>query len=87
LEHLQKKPKRGRKPKKESPLKKLFSSEDSEFDVKKFMEEHNERVEEFYINQVCDLTLDEILDKISQNGMDSLTRTEKDKLDEYSKQI
>ena len=87
LEHLQKKSKRGRKPKKESPLKKLFSSEDSVFDVKKFMEEHNERVEEFYINQVCDLTLDEILDKISQNGMDSLTRTEKDKLDEYSKQI
>jgi len=33
------------------------------------------------------LTLDEILDKILQTGMDSLTRAEKDKLDEYSKQI
>jgi hypothetical protein len=33
------------------------------------------------------LTLDEILDKISSQGMESLTRAEKDKLDEYSKQI
>jgi hypothetical protein len=51
------------------------------------MEEHNARVEEFVKNQICDLTLDEILDKISSQGMESLTRAEKDKLDEYSKQI
>ena len=51
------------------------------------MEEHNGRVDEFLKNQICDLTLDEILDKISQNGIESLTRPEKDKLDEYSKQI
>jgi hypothetical protein len=33
------------------------------------------------------LTLDEILDKIVDQGIDSLTRAEKDKLDEYSKQV
>ena len=87
LEHLKKLNKKGRKPKTENRVKKVLSPENFTFDVKKFMEEHNTRVEEFLKNQVCDLTLDEILDKISQNGIDSLTRAEKDKLDEYSKQI
>jgi hypothetical protein len=33
----------------------------------------------------CDLTLDELLDKISDQGLNSLTEEEKNKLDEYSK--
>jgi hypothetical protein len=36
---------------------------------------------------VCDLTLDELLDKIGNQGMDSLTELEKQKLDEYSKSL
>ena len=33
----------------------------------------------------CTMTLDEILDKISEQGINSLTTEEKNKLDEYSK--
>ena len=87
LDHLKKINKKGRKPKTQNRVKEIFKDNTPAFDVKKFMEEHNGRVEEFLKNQVCDLTLDEILDKISQNGIESLTRAEKDKLDEYSKQI
>ena len=39
------------------------------------------------INQVCDLTLDELLDKMVDKGIDSLTDLEKQKLEEYSKSI
>jgi hypothetical protein len=35
----------------------------------------------------CDLTIDELLDKISDKGINSLTEEEKNKLDEYSKTI
>jgi serine/threonine protein phosphatase PrpC len=34
---------------------------------------------------VCNLTMDELLDKISDQGINSLTKEEKNKLDEYSK--
>jgi hypothetical protein len=37
--------------------------------------------------QTCNMTLDELLDKISINGMDSLSEIEKQKLDEYSKTL
>jgi hypothetical protein len=37
--------------------------------------------------EVCNMTLDEILDKINLEGMDSLSELEKQKLDEYSKSI
>lgn len=37
--------------------------------------------------QVCNMTLDELLDKISFQGMESLTEIEKEKLQEYSKSI
>ena len=87
LEHLKKLNKKGRKPKTQNRVKEIFIDKNPAFDIKKFMEEHNARVEEFVKNQICDLTLDEILDKISSQGMESLTRAEKDKLDEYSKQI
>lgn len=86
LEHLLKVNKRGRKPK-SNPIKEVLSNDHLGFDISKFMEENRIRVEEFLKNQVCDLTLDEILDKITEQGINSLTRAEKDKLDEYSKQI
>lgn len=37
--------------------------------------------------EVCNLTLDELLDKISQEGMESLSEVEKKKLEEYSKSL
>ena len=37
--------------------------------------------------EVCNLTLDELLDKIGTQGIDSLSEVEKEKLDEYSKSI
>ena len=36
---------------------------------------------------VCNLTIDELLDKIGDKGMGSLTELEKQKLDEYSKSL
>ena len=36
---------------------------------------------------ICTLTVDEILDKITDNGINSLTKSEKNKLDEYSKNV
>jgi len=37
--------------------------------------------------EICNLTLDELLDKISEQGMESLTEVEKQKLEEYSKSL
>jgi hypothetical protein len=37
--------------------------------------------------EVCNLTLDELLDKMVDQGMDSLSELEKKKLEEYSKSI
>lgn len=37
--------------------------------------------------EVCNLTLDELLDKIGKEGMNSLSDIEKQKLDEYSKSL
>ena len=37
--------------------------------------------------EVCNLSLDELLDKMVDQGMDSLTELEKKKLEEYSKSI
>jgi hypothetical protein len=51
------------------------------------MDEHNTRVLEFLNKSTCNLTIDEILDKISQKGINSLTKAEKDKLDKYSGEI
>lgn len=38
-------------------------------------------------SEVCDLTLDELLDKMVDKGINSLTDLEKQKLDEYSKSL
>ena len=37
--------------------------------------------------EVCNLTLDELLDKIGTEGISSLSEVEKQKLDEYSKSL
>jgi hypothetical protein len=37
--------------------------------------------------EVCNMTLDELLDKMVDQGTDSLTDLEKQKLDEYSKSL
>jgi hypothetical protein len=39
----------------------------------------------FLPKKECNLTMDELLDKIGEKGMDSLSEEEKSKLDEYSK--
>ena len=39
------------------------------------------------IKQACNLTLDELLDKMVDQGVESLTDLEKQKLDEYSKSL
>jgi len=41
----------------------------------------------FKRKEVCNMTLDELLDKISIQGMESLSELEKQKLDEYSKSL
>lgn len=41
----------------------------------------------FKRKEVCNMTLDELLDKISLQGMESLTEIEKQKLEEYSKSL
>jgi hypothetical protein len=86
LEHLLRVNKRGRKPK-SNPIKETLQNNQPGFDITKLMEEYKTHVQEFLKNETCDLALDEILDKITDQGIGSLTRAEKDKLDEYSKQI
>ena len=85
LESLMKLNRRGRPPRKKNRIKNIF--ENKEFDIKKFMDEHNTRVLEFLNNTTSDLTIDEILDKIKDQGINSLTNEEKDKLDKYSREI
>jgi len=41
----------------------------------------------FKRKEICNLTLDELLDKICEQGMESLTEVEKQKLEEYSKSL
>jgi hypothetical protein len=81
FEHLMGKKKRGRKPKVKNKIEKVS------FDFATFFEEHRKNVDNFLKYGICDLTLDEILDKIIDQGIDSLTTAEKNKLDEYSKEV
>jgi len=85
LEHLMiVKKKRGRKPK--NPIKNIFIDKIPGIHTGKNYENLHNQSKQFYKNNVCDLTLDEILDKIVDQGMSSLTVAEKDKLDQYSKE-
>jgi hypothetical protein len=44
-------------------------------------------IRNFKRKEVCNMTLDELLDKISAQGMNSLSELEKEKLYEYSKSL
>ena len=57
-----------------------ISSKEEFFNIADFVLNFNRK-------QVCNLTLDELLDKIGNEGIDSLSEVEKQKLDEYSKTI
>ena len=90
LDDLLKINKRGRKPKQNSRIKNFFKKdiEQGLYDIdwatilKKdgYMFFKDQTKED-----ICDLTIDEILEKIYDQGIDSLTNAEKSKLDEYSK--
>ena len=49
--------------------------------------EYSDIINRFRKPLVCNMTLDELLDKISEQGMESLSDLEKQKLEEYSKSI
>ena len=55
-------------------------NDDGFFDISNF-------IMNFKKTEVCSMTLDELLDKIGQEGMDSLSELEKQKLEEYSKSL
>ena len=55
-------------------------NDDGFFDISNF-------IMNFKKTEVCSMTLDELLDKISQEGMGSLSEIEKQKLEEYSKSL
>jgi hypothetical protein len=50
-------------------------------------EQYTEIINHFKQPLTCNMTLDELLDKIIEKGMNSLTDLEKQKLEEYSKTI
>lgn len=88
LEHLLRLNKRGRKPN-SNPIKdtfKKYSDDAIAFDIIKQIENNRKATEELIKNELTDLTIDEILDKITEQGINSLTRGEKRKLDDYSKE-
>ena len=62
------------------PKMKPNSNGDDFFDISNF-------IINFKKNEVCNMTLDELLDKIGSEGMDSLSELEKQKLEEYSKSL
>ena len=85
LGHLmseKKRQKKLRKPKKDKFDPELFSER-----MKKLFEDSDIIIENLLNKSTCNLTIDEILDKISQKGINSLTKAEKDKLDKYSGEI
>jgi hypothetical protein len=63
----------------------FFDSEPKDFDYEEMAEEFIESLLYEFNEEVKLPTLNEILDKILDKGIDSLTQLEKQKLDEYSK--
>jgi hypothetical protein len=74
------------KPKKQTPPKTTFKYEYKPKTQDTFMD-----IADIILNmkkpEVCNMTLDELLDKISKEGLNSLSELEKQKLDEYSKSM
>ena len=75
------------KPKKNKPTQPKINYDFKEIskDKKPFFLEFTNLAKEFKGKEVCNMTLDELLDKISQYGIGSLSDLEKQKLEEYSK--
>ena len=76
----------GDKPKKSNRIKDIFKNEQDIFSLYDLTKIINNGQYNFLKEETCDLTIDEILDKIIDQGIESLTKLEKLKLDEYSKQ-
>jgi len=66
-----------------------FATSDGELDQNYYETLVNNAMDYFFSKnpgqKVCTMTLDDLLDKISSDGINSLTTEEKNKLDEYSK--
>lgn len=74
---------KGSKPKKQTPPKlrtKNLGNTEPFFDIA-------DLIMNFKRPEVCDMTLDELLDKIGQEGLSSLSELERQKLEEYSKSL
>lgn len=85
LGHLMSTKKKQRKLKK--PQKDKFDPELFSQRMKILFEESDSIIKKLINNTTCNLTIDEILDKILEKGINSLTKAEKDKLDKYSGEI
>ena len=74
--------------KKRKSSKNVFQLPKIEFNDEEFIKNYLSSIEiKEKKEDICNLTVDEILDKILDQGMDSLTIAEKNKLDEQSKSI
>lgn len=74
--------------KKRKSKKGLFELPKIELNEEEFIKNYLSSIDYKEKNEdICNLTLDEILDKIIDNGINSLTKSEKNKLDEYSKNV
>jgi dTDP-glucose pyrophosphorylase len=84
--------KRGRKSKKENPIQDFFVKNIEEQFIEDYVEQdelikRQEQILQDYINYYeTNLSIDEILEKIHEKGLNSLTKAERKKLDEYSKE-
>lgn len=89
FEHLMNVNTKRKSTKKENPIEgffKKYGDDTFEFNISKQTENITKKVEELVKDEFTDLTIDEILDKIIDQGIDLLTRGEKRKLDDYSKE-
>lgn len=85
LEHLLFLEKTKTKTKKQKPPR--INDEFIQSQDEKYFKDISELLFNFRRPQICNMTLDDLLDKISITGIDSLSDIEKQKLEEYSKTI
>lgn len=87
LEHLLTLKKTNPKKNKPTPPRINYEFKEISKDKKPFFLEFVDLLNNSKGKEVCTMTLDDLLDKISQEGIDSLSELEKQKLEEYSKSI
>jgi len=74
--------------KKRKTKKTFFELPKIDFNEEEFIKNYLSSIDIKEINDdICELTVDEILDKILDKGIDPLTIAEKNKLDEHSKNV